>query len=127
MRRGVLLDTCALIWAISGELDRAGTEAINAAEMRFVSSIAIWEIEIKGSLGRLRVPPDPGSASDVAGFDRLAFDFDHASEAGRLPGHHSDPFDRALIAQARVEGLVLATADAAIGAYDVPILAVARA
>jgi PIN domain nuclease of toxin-antitoxin system len=57
-------------------------------------------------------------------FKRLTINFEHAREAGRLPLLHGDPFDRMLIAQARLEGLTLATADEAIKRYDVPVLSV---
>lgn len=44
------------------------------------------------------------------------------THAGRLPRHHGDPFDRMLVAQARLEGLRLVTADPSILRYDVPVL-----
>jgi PIN domain nuclease of toxin-antitoxin system len=56
----------------------------------------------------------------------LAIDFEHAREAGRLPLLHGDPFDRMLVAQARLEGMTLATADERIQRYDVPVLNVTR-
>jgi PIN domain nuclease of toxin-antitoxin system len=56
------------------------------------------------------------------GFVPLPITVEHAIEAGALPRHHADPFDRMVIAQARLEGLTLLTADAAIHSYDVPIL-----
>ncbi|HEV3460303.1 MAG TPA: type II toxin-antitoxin system VapC family toxin [Thermoanaerobaculia bacterium] len=45
----------------------------------------------------------------------------HALHAGELPPHHRDPFDRLLIAQARIEGLTLLTGDRGLARYDVPI------
>lgn len=63
---------------------------------------------------------------DESGFERLTISYEHAREAGRLPLIHGDPFDRMLIAQARMEGLTLATADARIKRYDVPVMDVAR-
>jgi PIN domain nuclease of toxin-antitoxin system len=45
----------------------------------------------------------------------------HALAAGRLPGHHRDPFDRMLIAQALDEDMVLMTADRVFEKYDAPI------
>jgi PIN domain nuclease of toxin-antitoxin system len=38
--------------------------------------------------------------------------------------HHADPFDRLLIAQARIEGFVLVTQDRQLLAYGVPMLGV---
>lgn len=63
---------------------------------------------------------------DESGFERLAISFEHAREAGRLPMHHGDPFDRMLVAQARLAGLTLATGDEEIRRYDVPVLDVAQ-
>lgn len=56
------------------------------------------------------------------GFTGLALTLEHAEVAGRLPLHHADPFDRALVAQAMAETLTLVTADRALAAYDVPLL-----
>lgn len=52
----------------------------------------------------------------------LPIGFAHDERAAELPGHHSDPFDRMLVAQAQVEGLALVTHDRAIWQYDVPLL-----
>lgn len=90
-----------------------------------VSAASIWELAIKQAQGRLRVPADFLALIDETGFDRLAVTFEHGAEAGHLPLHHSDPFDRMLIAQARIEGLTLATADARLADYDVPLFRVA--
>lgn len=90
----------------------------------FVSAASIWEIEIKRALQELRAPMDVEALVDGSGFERLHITFAHAREAGRLPALHGDPFDRMLIAQARLEGLTLATADERLGRYDVPVLPV---
>lgn len=47
---------------------------------------------------------------------------DHALLAAALPRHHDDPFDRLLVAQAKLEGMTLATADARVREYDVPLM-----
>ena len=49
---------------------------------------------------------------------------EHAELAGSLPLHHRDPFDRMLVAQAMLEGLVLVTADPEMQLYGVPLLTV---
>ncbi|MFD7894314.1 type II toxin-antitoxin system VapC family toxin [Streptomyces sp. NPDC059743] len=48
----------------------------------------------------------------------------HGVRAGRLPGHHRDPFDRLLVAQAQIEGMTLLTRDKWIPHYDVQIMPV---
>jgi PIN domain nuclease of toxin-antitoxin system len=92
----------------------------------YVSAATIWEIEIKRSLGRLRAPEDVLGMVDESGFERLAISFEHARAAGRLPPHHGDPCDRMLVAQALLEELMLATADATLARYGVPVLEVTR-
>ncbi len=99
---------------------------MEAADAVSVSAATIWEIEIKRALGKLQAPEDAIERSDESGYERLSVTFEHAREAGRLPPLHGDPFDRILVAQACVEGLTLASADAAIKQYDVPVLDVAR-
>jgi PIN domain nuclease of toxin-antitoxin system len=92
----------------------------------FVSAATVWEIEIKRALGRLKAPEDVAGLVTEAGFEPLAISFEHARQAGRLPQLHGDPFDRMLVAQALAEGMTLATADADIRRYEVPVLAVTR-
>jgi PIN domain nuclease of toxin-antitoxin system len=91
------------------------------ADAVFVSAATIWEIEIKRALNRLQAPEDVAGLVENSGFERLTITFEHAREAGRLPLFHGDPFDRMLVAQARVEAMTLASADAAIRRYDVPV------
>ncbi len=95
---------------------------MEAADAVFVSAATVWEIEIKRALGKLQAPDDLIECSDEAGYERLPITFEHAREAGKLPLLHGDPFDRMLVAQARVEGFTLASTDAAIKQYDVPVL-----
>ena len=88
-----------------------------------VSTATAWEIAIKQALGRLKFPVDQfEDMMRELGFDMLSIHPAHAIAAGGLPTLHGDPFDRMLIAQARVEGLTLVSDDAAIARYDVPLL-----
>jgi PIN domain nuclease of toxin-antitoxin system len=112
------------LWVESDRLDDRAQTVIAAADDVYVSAATIWEIEIKHATGKLRVDADLPRVVDDAGFDRLPITFEHATEAGRLPLHHRDPFDRMLVAQARVENLTLATSDESIGRYGVPLLTV---
>jgi PIN domain nuclease of toxin-antitoxin system len=115
-----------LLWS---SVDSLGEEARDLIERGatsvHVSAASIWEIEIKRATGRLVAPDDPVGLVRDSGFVPVPMTFEHAVEAGRLPMLHGDPFDRMLVAQARIEGLTLATADAVIGRYDVPTLLVA--
>lgn len=87
-----------------------------------VSSVSIWEIAIKRRLGKLEAPDDPVADVESAGFQLLSFDARHAWLAGHLDMHHSDPFDRALIAQALIGGFRIVTADSRFGHYGVEVL-----
>lgn len=87
-----------------------------------VSAASVWEISIKHAAGRLVFPLEllEEALVDMQA-SSLPITAAHAAAVGQLPAHHRDPFDRMLIAQARVEGLVLMTEDAAMRRYDVPI------
>lgn len=116
-----------LIWAAEDKLSsHVRTLIEREADAVLVSAATIWEIEIKRALGRLHAPTGLIEMVDESGFERLLVTFPHALAAGRLPPHHSDPFDRMLVAQAKLEGLTLATADAALERYGVPVAPVAR-
>lgn len=122
----LLLDTHVLLW-LAADDRRLGPQARAAAlsGAAHVSAISVWEIGIKSATGRLDAT-GLDTVLDRTDFPELSFRSEHAREAGALPPHHRDPFDRALIGQARVEGLVLVTADRRLYAYDVALLDAAR-
>lgn len=119
----LLLDTHVLLWWAEDEL-RAEAEAaiVDEANELIVSAATIWEAKIKGALGKLEVPVDLVSAARERGVSELSITWAHAVEAGGLPRHHHDPFDRMLIAQAHIEGLTLVTRDAVFDQYGVSVL-----
>ena len=55
-------------------------------------------------------------------FEELPVDLFHAEQAGALPAHHRDPFDRMLVAQAQAEGLTIISGDREIPLYGVRVL-----
>jgi PIN domain nuclease of toxin-antitoxin system len=57
-----------------------------------------------------------------AGFELLPVVAEHTWQVRFLPRHHTDPFDRLLIAQAQVERLAILTADPSFDAYDVTVV-----
>ena len=126
----LLLDTNALLWWLAGS-DRVAGEAraaiANPANTVHVSSVSAWEIAIKAGLRRLDAPPDLASWLPQAlaenRFTPLSITMTHAVGVGSLPRHHSDPFDRLLIAQALAEGCWLVTGDRAFEPYGVPLIA----
>lgn len=119
----LLLDTHIFLWATSDTARLAPAEqaALAAPENTVVVSAAtVWEIAIKRALGRMDFPLEELDAILArAGFELLPIGAGHAIAAGGLPRHHGDPFDRMLIAQARLEDLTLVSEDAAFAAYDV--------
>lgn len=115
-----LLDTHVLLWWMnnSRELPRETQGLIADRENAvFVSTVALWEIWLKESLGKLAVPANFNEKVSEQGFTMLPLAAAHTRAVARLPWHHRDPFDRMLIAQAQVEGLTLLTADAKARAY----------
>ena len=121
----LLLDTHVLLWALGSadELDPEARSAIVDPENNvLVSAASTWEISIKKALGRLDAPDDLAKQLAAAHFEPLAITIAHSLEAGALPRHHADPFDRMLAAQARLEGLTIVTRDENISRYAVATL-----
>ena len=119
----VLLDTHVLLWAVLDDprLSAGQREAIAAGEV-WLSAASVWEIGIKRAIGKLEVPDAIFAIAADAGCQPLPIAWAHAEAAAALPPHHADPFDRMLIAQARCEGLRLASSDARMAAYDVALI-----
>jgi PIN domain nuclease of toxin-antitoxin system len=118
----MLVDTMALLWWLADDsrLTEAARAAIaDPARPAFVSAASVWEAAIKRSLGKLELDDDLPAVLDDEGFGVLTVNAVHAWTAGELPFHHRDPFDRLIVAQARVEGLALVSSDAAFDAYGV--------
>jgi PIN domain nuclease of toxin-antitoxin system len=120
----LLLDTHVVLWWRGDDrrLSRAGRRAIATAGTVLVSSVSAWEVSIKSALGKLRLPGPFEAGVDDSGFTQLPITFAHAAAVATLPPHHTDPFDRMLLAQAIVEGCTLLTADRQFEPYRVPVL-----
>lgn len=123
----VLLDTHVLIWA-AGRPERLSDEAralLQDPETEpFFSAASLWEIAIKNRLGRADFSVHPhllyrGLVDN--GYTELAVTGIHAVAVDLLPAIHKDPFDRILVAQARIEGITLLTVDRIVGRYPGPI------
>jgi PIN domain nuclease of toxin-antitoxin system len=120
------LDTHAYLWWLGG--DAALPQRVRALigdlqSLVLVSAASAWEIATKHRLGKL-----PGAAAIVSdieasvrhqGFEPLSVTMRHGQRAGGLPGHHRDPFDRMLIAQAILEDCVMVSNETLFDRYGI--------
>lgn len=121
----ILLDSHVLLWWLADdpELTAAPREMIAAPENLIAFSAAsIWEIRIKQAIGKLDLPANFADVLVRQPFEPLSVTVAHAHALQELPLLHRDPFDRLLIAQARVEGMTILTRDNAFTQYDVSTL-----
>lgn len=120
----LLLDTEALIWwdENSSSLGGNARAAIENADAVCVSAATAWEVAIKTAIGKLRTSRRTAEAVAEGGFDELPISFEHAEAVRDLPVHHKDPFDRLIIATARVEGLTILSSDDQFDRYDVSLI-----
>jgi PIN domain nuclease of toxin-antitoxin system len=120
----LLLDTHVVLWWRQANA-RLGAEAVGAirrADVVYVSAASVWEVAIKRALGKVRLPGRFTDGVAESGFLPLPIGMAHAEAAGALPPHHTDPFDRMLVAQARLEHLTVVTHDRAFAPYGGPIV-----
>ena len=124
-----LIDTHALIWFCEGNssLSPAARAAMeDDANERYISHTVPWEMAIKLSLGKLQFQVDYDlifpDVLDANGFQMLPAQLEHYRGLLTLPRHHGDPFDRLMIAQARVEGLTVVTCDTQFPPYGIPLI-----
>jgi len=123
-RSSLLLDTHVFLrWkADDRRLRKSVRSAIAEAGLAFVSAASAWEAGIRSALGRLDLPESLEAGVEGSGFEKLPVSLAHAEAAAALPPHHPDPFDRMLIARARMEGLTLQTHDRRFEPCEVAIL-----
>lgn len=122
----LLLDTHALIWWLTDS--RRVSEVVrlaifDPANEKLVSAASAWEIATKHRLGKLPeadtiVLDLPGTIAGQ-GFQELPITVDDAARSGQLPGHHTDPFDRMLIAQALARNIPLISNERVFDRYGV--------
>lgn len=126
MAQPCLLDTHAFLWWLAGSRrlsNKARSVIADEENSVYVSAASAWEISTKVRLGKL-----PGAERTVGELSRilasqrfvpLAVTVAHAERAAMLPGHHRDPFDRMLIAQAQADNLILISNESLFDAYGV--------
>ncbi len=111
---GLLLDTHVVLWLLddSPRLGIRARDRITVSAAVYVSAASTWELAIKAAVGKLTLPDDLDDAIDRSALRDLPLTRRHALASDLLALPHKDPFDAVLVAQARVEGLTLLTADA---------------
>lgn len=121
----ILLDTHVFVWALAEPTrvpESAWTLLRDPRQPLRISLASAWELASKANTGRLQLPMR--AADFIAegcrhtGVDMLGIELNHIAELERLPWLHRDPFDRIIIAQARVESFNLLSFDKAISRYE---------
>lgn len=122
----VIIDTHVFLWWVEGDKAlpaRARAALANPENECLLSLASVWELSIKAALAKLKLalPVQRYVTEHVAanGFRLLNIELGHVGRVETLPTHHSDPFDRLLIAQGLVENLPIVTADAVFARYGV--------
>jgi PIN domain nuclease of toxin-antitoxin system len=124
-----LIDTHVFLWWNLGTQqlsDRVVDIISDGNNEIFLSAASAWEIAIKVAKKKLTIPEEPAqfvsSRMQYHGFQPLPVQIHHATGVYELPMYHTDPFDRLLIAQSRIESLPLLSADANIRRYDLEVI-----
>ena len=124
----LLLDTHTFLWWILDDpkLSERAIELIgDSRNTLYWSAASSWEVSIKYSMGRLRLPERPEQFLPAEfgknRIESLTIVDAHAFRAGQLPRYHADPFDRMLVAQAQLESLGLISNDEQLGFYEVDL------
>jgi len=124
-----LLDTHVLLWFLAGDkrLSAAARKVFESPDNALLfSAVSAIEISLKFARGNLKLPQSPNEliprVISELGLLPISIEIKHALQLCSLPQHHSDPFDRLLVAQAKYEGLPILTNDRLIRRYDVQII-----
>jgi PIN domain nuclease of toxin-antitoxin system len=123
-----LLDTHTFLWWHDqpGALSPNIMEICQNVENQVWFSLAsVWEIQIKLQINKLALDmplADILTLQQQNGLQLLPITVSHILELQNLPLHHKDPFDRLLIAPARVENAVLLSKDAKFELYSITTL-----
>jgi PIN domain nuclease of toxin-antitoxin system len=120
----LLLDTHVVLWELGGvrTVGPVAQQAIESADELLFSVVSFAEVGIKAATGKLVVPDDFHEQVLRSGLRILGLAPGHGLGVAVLPMHHRDPFDRLLIAQARLDGLTLMTDDERIADYELSLI-----
>lgn len=123
-----LLDTAIFLWSLDAheKLNKDAQRVLESGQEVFLSAASSWEIVIKAGIGKLNLPKAPSQLIPEAmtrfAVQGLPILHSHSLALEELPNHHKDPFDRILVAQARIEGMALLTADSMCAKYPIEIV-----
>lgn len=130
----LLLDTHSFLWFASGNdrLSPKAKEAVaDAGNAAYLSTASLWEMAIKINIGKLKLPQPLGvlipeqvseNEFEVLYSEVTHSEVTHSETYTDLPLHHRDPFDRMMIAQAKVEDLLVVSKDEVFEHYDIELL-----
>jgi PIN domain nuclease of toxin-antitoxin system len=120
----LLVDTCTFLWIVGGGgvlPPRVRDLFLSPENDVYFSAVSAWEIALKYANGRLPLPEAPErlvpAERERRGMMALPLDEEAALHVLRLPPLHRDPFDRMLVSQAIVHGLVILTPDRLVSQY----------
>ncbi len=123
-----MLDTNALLFWLAGSKRMKAAlrdRLVDPENTVYVSAVSAFEIAVKASLGRLTLPGEPAAILmpflERSRLSLLPMTVKHSFGVYALPPHHTDPFDRMLIAQALAEDLTIVTSDRQFSQYDVKL------
>lgn len=124
-----LLDTHTFLWFVFDD-PRISTKAVEHIEdqdnLMHLSVVSLWEIVIKSQLGKLElgISIDDFFQQNCVATDLELIDVQlpHLLAYDKLPLHHRDPFDRLLIAQAKVLEIPIISADRKLDFYEIDVI-----
>ncbi len=120
-----LLDTNIFLWSLNADrkLKTSIREIIeNPHNEIYISVVSGWEISIKHRSGKLPLKTTLEECFEKSDFSILNINLSHIMQLNKLPTYHKDPFDRILIAQAKVENLTLITSDQKFQKYKLALV-----
>ncbi len=122
-----LFDTHLLLWALEGseKLPKKAFEILMNPKNKIYYSVAsMWEVSIKNEKKKLGVTgTEFMHYCEQAGYKKLPIDEKHILALETLEKKENapdpnDPFDRILLAQAKVDSMILLTCDKSFSYYD---------
>jgi PIN domain nuclease of toxin-antitoxin system len=117
----LLLDTQLVLWTAfwPSKIPRQAAQAMEGASSVYISSVSVFEIALKASIGKLNIPFREFEVrlASSSGAQRLSLTWEHACRSHDIATAHADPFDRLLLAQAIVEPLYLLSTDENLARY----------